>query len=170
MSIIISNLIRFFILLGIQVLLLNNIALYNLAVPYPYILFIILLPLDIPIFWLYLFSFLMGLSVDIFSNTPGIHAAACVFMASGRIFTLGFMNSRGSSEFETLPSIRNIGFDRFITYAGILVVVHHLALFILEIFRFSEFFYILINVIGSSIFTLFLVILSQYIFFGQRTK
>jgi len=170
MNIILSNLFRFIVLVAIQVLFLNNISLYNLAVPYPYILFIILLPLDIPIFWLYFFSFLLGLTIDVFSNTPGIHAAACCIMALARIVTLSFMNSRGSSEFETLPSIRNIGFDRFITYAGILVVVHHLSLFIIEIFRFSEVFYIILNVIGSSIFTLFLVVLSQYIFFGQRTK
>jgi hypothetical protein len=170
MSLILSNLFRFLFLLGLQVLLLNNVALYNIAVPYPYVLFIILLPLDIPVFWLYFFSFMMGLGVDIFANTPGFHTSACVIMALCRITTLNFMNTRNSSEFETTPTIKNMGFNRFLTYAAILIFIHHLSFYIIDIFRFSEFFYILLKVLASSLFTLLLVILTQYIFFSQRTK
>jgi hypothetical protein len=168
MSLILSNFFRFVILVAIQVFLLNNIALYNIAVPYPYILFILFLPINIPIFWLYVVSFLLGLSVDIFSNTPGMHTAACLLMAYGRISLLNFMNPHNSSEFETSPSIKNMGFSRFITYVSILIFIHHLSL--IEIFRFSEFFYIILKVFASSLLTLILVVLSQYIFFGQKAK
>ncbi len=170
MNTILYNGFRFILLIAIQVLLLNNIALYNLAVPYPYILFIILLPMDIPVFWLYLFSFLLGFTVDIFSNTPGIHASACLIMALTRVSTLGIINPRHSSEFETNPSIRNLGFNRFFIFASILIIVHHFSLFLIEIFRFSEIFYILIKIFSSILFTLVLVLLSQYIFSGQRLK
>lgn len=167
----VSNILRFIFLILFQVLLLNNIGLYyNLANPYLYVLFIILLPIDIPVFWLFAFSFLAGLSVDMFSGTIGLHAAACVCMAFVRIITLGLLNPRGGSEFYNEPTMRNMGFNRFITYASVLILVHHLTLITFDIFRFSEFFYIILRVLSSSLFTLLLVILSQYLFFGRRTK
>lgn len=167
----VSNTIRFIFLVLLQVLLLNNIGLYyNLANPYLYVLFIILLPIDIPVFWLFALSFAVGISVDAFSGTIGLHATACVFMAFIRIITLGLLNPRGGSEFYTEPTLRNMGFNRFMTYATVMILAHHLILISVDIFRISEFFYIILRVLSSSIFTLSLVILSQYLFFGRRTK
>ena len=171
LSLFVTNTVRFIFLVLLQVLLLNNIGLYyNMANPYLYVLFIILLPLDIPVFWLFALSFFLGLSVDIFSGTIGLHASACVAMAFIRIITLSLLNPRSGSEFYNEPTIRNMGFNRFITYCIILIVTHHLVLITLDIFRLSEFFYIILRVLSSAIFTLILVILSQYLFFGRRAK
>src|SRR5476649_733601 len=82
---IIINALRFVVLVFIQVFLLKNIALYNLATPYFYILFILLLPFETPNVLLFILAFLMGLTIDAFYDTPGLHAAACSLLAFVRI-------------------------------------------------------------------------------------
>src|SRR5476651_2122686 len=82
---IIINFIRFVVLIFVQVFLLKNITLYNLSIPYLYILFILLLPFEIPNILLFVLAFVMGLSIDAFYDTPGLHAAACTLLALVRI-------------------------------------------------------------------------------------
>jgi len=156
--------------MSLQVLLLDRIGVYyNLSNPYLYVLVIIMLPLDVPVFWLYAIAFTTGLVIDTFSNSLGIHAVACVLMAYVRIVTLNLMNPRGT-DFYAEPTLGNMGFNRFITYSAILVFFHHLALISLDIFRVSEFFYIILRVLSSAVFTLILIMLTEYLFYGRRTK
>src|ERR1700712_6139884 len=82
---IILNFIRFVLLVFIQVFLLKNITLYNLSTPYFYILFILLLPFETPNALLFLLAFILGLTIDAFYDTPGLHAASCVVLALVRI-------------------------------------------------------------------------------------
>lgn len=72
--------IMFVSLVLVQVLILNNIQFSGFVNPYVYVLFILLLPFTIPGYLLLGLSFLMGISIDIFSNTLGLHAAASVFL------------------------------------------------------------------------------------------
>lgn len=161
---VLSNILRFVSLLLVQVTILNNIGLHNFINPYLYVLFILLLPLDTPKWMLLFLGFLIGMAVDLFSNTAGMHTAASTFMAFCRPLTLNFVTPRGGYEHEQIPGLKTMGARWFITYASILVVLHHLLLFNIEIFRFSEFFVTLVRVILSSAFTILLIILSQYLF------
>src|SRR5206468_10630700 len=79
--VIIINIIRFFVLVFMQVFLLKNVTLYNLSTPYFYIMFILLLPFETPNLLLFALSFILGLTIDAFYDTPGLHAAACVVLA-----------------------------------------------------------------------------------------
>ena len=76
----IINLIRFVLLVFIQVFLLKNITLYDLSTPYLYILFILLLPFETPNILLFPLAFILGITIDAFCNTPGLHAATCVLL------------------------------------------------------------------------------------------
>ncbi len=165
-----SNTSRFIFLVIFQVLILNNIQLFNVLNPYLYILFILLLPLDIPAWALLMLGFMLGLSVDLFSDTAGIHAAATVFMAFCRPLVLIIVTPRGGYENEPVPTLNNMGSRWFITYSSILVFMHHLVLFNIEVFRFNEFPITLLRILLSSIFTMVLVILSQYFFSSNRTR
>src|SRR3546814_385834 len=165
----ISNIIRFFLLVLFQVLFLKNFSLYNLAIPWFYILFILLLPLQTSNFLLFLLSFLLGLSVDMFFNSPGLNAAACTAMAFCRILLIRIITPRDGYESTVEPGIRSMGLRWFLMYSSVLILVHHLVLFNLEIFRSQEFLLSSIKAISSAVFTLFLVILSQYIFSKRRT-
>lgn len=165
---IIRNIIRFFVLVLVQVLVVKNIELGRFINPFVYVLFILLLPFETPKWLLLVVSFFLGITIDMFYDTSGMHAAACVLMAYVRPGILKLFSPRDGYEFGTQPSIQYLGIPWFLSYAGILVVIHHLVLFYIEIFRFSEFFSTFFRVIVSSIFTLLLVVISQYLF--QRKK
>ncbi|OFY92857.1 MAG: rod shape-determining protein MreD [Bacteroidetes bacterium RIFCSPLOWO2_12_FULL_31_6] len=165
---IIRNIIRFFVLVLVQVLIVKNIELGRFINPFVYVLFIIVLPFETPKWLLLIASFIIGITVDMFYDTAGMHAAACVLIAYIRPGVLKLFSPRDGYEFGTQPSIQYLGIPWFLSYAGILVLIHHLVLFYIEIFRFNEFFSTFFRVILSSIFTLLLVVISQYLF--QRKK
>jgi rod shape-determining protein MreD len=163
----INYIISFFILIFLQILVFNNIQFSGFINPYFYVIFIILLPFETPGWLLLTTSFLLGISVDIFSHTLGMHAAACTFMAFIRPTILKSFAPRDGYEAGTMPRLSIFGLEWFAKYALILIFLHHLVLFYTEMFRFSDFFYTLLRAILSTIFTGFLVIISQYFVFRR---
>jgi hypothetical protein len=161
------NIIRFVFLIFFQVLILNHINLSGYINPYFYIYFILLLPFDTPKWMLLTASFAIGWSIDIFTNTIGLNAAACVMMAFARPFVIAAISSGPESLLGDTPSLRNQGVKWFLYYAVILIVIHHFALFFLEIFRFNEFFATFARVLLSSAFTLLLVLIAEYILYPR---
>ncbi len=123
-----------------------------------------MLPVKLPKSLLLVVAFFTGLIIDMFSNTMGMHAAACVVMGYIRPGWLRVLAPRDGYESDALPSVKNYGFQWFIVYASVMVLAHHFALFYLEVFRFSEFFSTFLRVILSTLVTLLLIILSQYLF------
>jgi hypothetical protein len=113
-------------------------------------------------------AFALGLSVDFFSNSLGIHAAACVFAAFFRPWVMSLITSRKEYEPGVEPSIADLGFQWFFMYSLILVSLHHLMLFLLEVFRFSDFFSTLGHSVLNTLFTVLFIILSQYIFYRKK--
>jgi rod shape-determining protein MreD len=167
-KIILINLVRFVVLVFVQVFLLKNITLYNLSAPYLYILFILLLPFETPNVLLFILALLMGITIDAFYDTPGLHAASCVLLAFVRILFISITVQKEGFDNEPEPTLSIMGFRWFFTYALVLTLFHHFFLFNLEAFNFSELQYTLSRVILSSIFTVFLILISGLLFF--RTK
>jgi hypothetical protein len=159
----VRNIIRFVGLVLFQVFILNHVSLGGYVNPYLYVLFILWLPFSTEKWLLLLSAFLLGFTVDIFSNTLGLNAAASVAMAFARPFVITMLSTGADFEPGSRPSIRGQGMRWFLPYSAILVLVHHFVLFYLEVFRMSEFFTTLLRVILSSIFTLGLVFLSEYL-------
>jgi hypothetical protein len=156
-----KNIGRFVFLILFQVLILNNIQFSGFINPYFYIYFILLLPFETPRWLLLLSAFLLGISLDAFTNTFGLNAAACVLIAFLRPFVISAIST--GTEFMTghSPSLKNQGVKWFAYYSIILVLVHHFTLFYLEIFRFTEFFQTLLRVLLSSIFTLLIIFIAE---------
>lgn len=167
---ILKNIFLFFLMILLQVLVLNNIQYSGYINPYLYILFILMLPFEAPKWLVLLASFLIGLGVDMFSDSIGIHAAASTFMGFCRPYVLNIIKPRDGYEFNTQPTIRDMDLRWFLTYSGILVFLHHFVLFYIEIFRFNEFFTILARVVLSSFFTLLLIVLTQLLFTSRKTS
>lgn len=167
---ILKNLFRYIVLVLVQVVILNNIQLGGFINPYLYVLFILMLPFDTPVGLVMALSFAMGLTIDMFLNTVGMHAAACVFMGYSRLSVLKLFAPREGFESAVEPSFQNLGYKSYISYAAVMVVLHHLVLFYVEVFRFSEFFQTFFRVILSSIFSLFLIIISQLLLYKSKTK
>ena len=161
---------RFVVLVILQIVVLNNIQLSGFINPYLYVLFILMLPIRIPRLPMLFLSFLCGLTIDVFSNTMGMHSAACVFMAFSRPGVLRLIAPREGYEAEAIPSVKDMSFNWFLLYAAVLIFLHHLLLFYIEVFRFSEFFLTFIRVLASSLTTLALVIMTQFLFAKSRKE
>jgi len=152
----------FLILILLQVLLFNNIQFSGYINPYVYIMFLLLLPFEIPAWLLLLLSFAMGGLIDFFSGSPGMHASATVLAAFVRPFVLRVISPRDGYELHSDLSMINYGFRWFFTYTLLIVLVHHTALFYLEVFRFAEFFRTFLRVLLSSLFSVAFIVLIEY--------
>jgi len=157
-----KNTIRFFVLLFLQVLILNNIQLGGYINPYVYVLFILLLPFETPGWLMIILGFLMGFFIDVFSNTLGIHAAATVMMALARHYLLRQKAPRSGFDKKASPSIHSFGRFWFIKYSVFLIAIHHVFLFYMEVFSFNFFFTTLFRACLNIFITSIIVFLSQY--------
>jgi rod shape-determining protein MreD len=154
----------FVVIVLVQVLVLNNIQLSGFINPYLYVLFLLLLPFETPNWFQLFLGFFLGLTIDIFSGTIGIHTSATVFLAYLRPHILNLMAPREGYETGTLPRIYYYGFRWFLQYTVILVLAHHIFLFFMEAFRFSDFFTTLLRALVSAFFSILLILISQFIF------
>lgn len=160
-SAVFSNIARFIMLLSAQILIFNNLKFLGYISPFPYVLFIILYPVNGNRYGLLISSFLLGLMVDMFSNSGGVNATACLILAYYRPYIFKF--SFGLSyEYQTVKLNDVLTPERF-SFIFIAVVIHHFTLFLLEIFRFNFIFEIFIKTILSTLFTVLLCILIIYL-------
>jgi rod shape-determining protein MreD len=150
----------------VQVLFMDAIQFSGLVNPYFYVIFILLLPLYVPRYLQLLLGFLLGITIDVFSNTPGIHASATVFMAFLRPY---FINSSNVDEQDRgkIPSVMNMGTGWFMKYAGVLILLHHVFLFYIEIFTFSDFLNTFTRSVLSALFSFVLIVVSQFLIFRK---
>ena len=152
----------FILLILLQVLLFNNIQFSGYVNPYVYIMFILLLPIEIPSWLLLLLSFATGLIIDFFSGSPGMHTFSTVLAGFVRPYVLRLVAPRDGYESGSEPSMANYGFKWFFSYTLLLVLIHHTSLFYLEVFRFTDFFRTLLRVILSTIFSVTFILLIEY--------
>jgi hypothetical protein len=157
----------FIVLILAQLLVFNNIEFSGFINPYVYILFIILLPFTIPKVVLLLGAFLIGLVMDLFMGTPGVHSSATVLMAFSRPFVMSLFSPREGYQTGTYPRLTQFGLEWFVKYTVMLVLIHHFALFYLEIFTFNHFFSTFFRVILSSLLTSMIIIFSQFFIFRR---
>jgi len=157
----------FVVLMALQLLVLNNIRLGGFINPYIYVLFIMLLPFEIPGWILLVLGFLTGLTMDAFSGTLGMHTSATLFIAFLRPTVLSNISTQNTTDKKGRPtlSINDLGW--FIKYTLIMVLVHHFILFYLETFSFVHFFATLFRVILSSIMTSIFILLSQFFVYNK---
>lgn len=160
----------FFVFLALfQFVILDNIQLSVLGLrPFFYVLIILLLPFETPN-WVTLFiALLVGLVMDFFNNTPGIHSSATIFMTFVRPMILNSLSPRDGYEAGTLPRIHFFGFQWFFKYSVALIFAHNLIYFIVEKFSFIDFHITFLKIIFTTIFTLVFVIISQYFIFRKE--
>ncbi len=161
-----QNILRCVFLVLVQIAIFNNINFLGYINPYPYVLFIILFPIGDNKALLLALSFLLGISIDMFCNSGGMHAASCVTIAYLRpwilqsIFGLAY-------EYNAVKVVK-AAFGQRLLYTTILVFSHHLLLFFLESFNFSDIIYILKKTLFSGAFTVLLCIILITLFSVKR--
>ena len=122
-------------LLALQVLVCNHIRFMGYATPMPYVLFIVWLPLNANRIGNLLWAFVMGLLVDMFSNTPGENAAALTMAAFVQWPLLRAMAPKDSIE-DMVPSFKTMGWWNHVRYVVLLTLLHHAAFYLLDNFSF----------------------------------
>lgn len=149
----------------VQVLFMDAIQFSGLVNPYFYVIFILLLPLYVPRYLQLLLGFMLGISIDVFSNTPGIHASATVFLAFLRPYIIS--TNVDEQDRGKIPSVMNMGTGWFMKYSAVLILLHHIFLFYIEMFTFSDFFNTLLRSVLSALFTFVLIVVSQFLIFRK---
>ncbi|MFA9189755.1 rod shape-determining protein MreD [Flavobacterium sp. FZUC8N2.13] len=160
-STLLVNILRFILLLALQIVIFNNMTFLGFILPLPYILFIILYPVNSNKSALLLSSFLLGLTMDFFSNSGGIHATACLILAYYRPYLFKFAFGV-SYEYQTIKLNEALTPERF-SFILLAVIIHHFTLFILEAFQVSFILDILIRTLLSTVFTIISCIIIIYL-------
>lgn len=164
---IIISIIQFLILDFCQIFLLNNIYFLGFINPMIYIWFIILLPFVTPKWLVLLSSFLLGVSIDIFSADTGINAFVCVFVGFLRPALLNAFSGNIDNTSYLRPSLSSLGFKNFFFFTASTVFIHHLLYFAIDIFSFAEIMQVLARTLLSSVVTIILILLLDMIFFKR---
>ncbi|MBW6480049.1 MAG: rod shape-determining protein MreD [Bacteroidales bacterium] len=160
---------RFLIMIGIQLLILNQIHFSGFITPYLYPLFILLLPFNIKGYTLLLTAFFTGLVIDIFSDSPGMHASATLIMAFLRPAVISLITVKTEFDQDIEPRFDFMGAGWVFIYTLILIFIHHLSLFTLEIFRFADYGETMLQTILSTAFSVGLIMLA-HILMGTQKK
>lgn len=160
-------LLQFVVLVLAQLLIFNNIELSGFINPYVYVLFVLLLPFEVPRVILLLASLMMGLVIDLFMGTPGVHSSATVFMAFSRPMVLALYSPREGYQTGTLPRISQFGLEWFVKYTVTLVLLHHFTLFFLEVLTLHHFFSTFFRAFLSTLLTSLILVISQYFIFRE---
>ncbi len=145
-----------------QILVLNRIQFSGFINPYLYVLFVLFLPVGTNRGLLMLLSFFTGLIIDIFSNTPGMHAGACVLIGFLRPFIIKSLSLRDTFNSDSCPSLTEFGWVWYLKYASILVLCHHTFLFFIEQFDHLFIWATLLRIVLSSLATLIFIVVAQF--------
>ncbi|SRR5690606_26847057 len=166
----IIQIIAFFIYLLYQVLILKNIVLFNTAFCFLYVAYLLFLPIELSPLILMLAGFVMGFSIDIFYDSLGLHAFACVLVMYVRNYWLSLITPQGGYDIGATPSIAIGGIQWFLMYTFPLVLIHHAVLFFVEAGGFGMFWFTLWKMITSAIFTTLVTIIVQFLFPSGRYR
>ena len=146
----------------VQVFILNNVQFSGYINPYYYLIFILTIHPKTSKSGILVWSFILGLCIDVFSNSYGIHAFASVLVAYIQImWTSSKLNNR--DEKDDVIRMEQFSIKKFIFFASNLIFIHHFVLFFLESFSIYDFFYVLEATILSSILTMILLIIHKII-------
>ena len=176
MNVYIKNILRFTVILLLQVLILNKISLrwwnepsgFPIFIPYVYPLFILLLPFETPVWGLLGIGFVLGITVDTFMNTAGMHACATLLIAYLRTNVLSALLPRNLSEYTGQhPSIKSMGWMPFLVYSAFLILLHHFVFFTIELWNFSNFGFLLLKVGASAVTSMLFIIVYLLLFTRQ---
>ncbi|MDE6628301.1 MAG: rod shape-determining protein MreD, partial [Muribaculaceae bacterium] len=147
----------FIILTLCQVVVFNHICLFGVAVPLVFIYFIIKLPVTLGVNWAMTVSFLLGLTVDLFSNTQGMNALACTILSVCQVPVLNLYLPRQDDLGNPEPSIRTLGAAVFMKYAVTMTLIYCTLFFLIEAFAFFNVIDLILKIAGSSALTFVIV-------------
>lgn len=166
----IKNIIRISFLILLQCLVVNRMQIFDgLILPWIYIFGILMLPFETPRWLTLLVGFTVGFIMDYFTGPIGLNTTACVTLAYLQPQVQRLLSPREGYEITQRPTIQRMGLTWYLTYAGILTFTHHTWLFFFEVMRFTDFFYQVFHILLSSLATLVLMTIGQYLIYTSKS-
>jgi hypothetical protein len=163
------NFIRITFLILLQALIVSRMqVLDGFILPWIYIFGILMIPFETPKWAVLLIAFATGYIMDLFSGPMGMHMTACVVLGWLQPFVQKLLSPREGYDIVQRPTIQKMGLQWYLTYAGLLTFIHHFVLFFAETLRLTPFFYHIGHILFSSIATLLLMTIGQYLIFAQK--
>lgn len=150
--------ILFVILTFVQVLVCNNISVFNIATPFIFIYFLVRLPITISTNWMLTLSFLSGLIVDIFSDTQGMNALACTLLAVARNPIIRLYVPRHDEITDTVPSIKSLGIAVYMKYLISMILCYCSIIILIEAFTFHNLLFSVLRIVCSTLLTFVLIL------------
>jgi hypothetical protein len=129
-----------------------------------------MLPVVTPRWLLMIIAFLVGLMIDMFNNTPGMHAAACVVIAFARPEVLKLLTPPTGYEAVISPGIRHLSIAWFTIFSAIMIFLHHTVYFFVEIMSFKHTGYTMLTILCSGIISVVLVLILTFLFTVKKEK
>jgi len=164
---IVSQFISFLLYVGLQVVLLNNFILFDTAFCFLYVAFLLLLPMETGYLLLMSLGFVTGFTVDVFTDTGGIHASACVLVAWLRNYWISVLTPQGGYDLGMSVSVKDMGLRWFTVYALPLLLLHHIIVFFVEALSSRFFFDILLRVLFSALLNYSILLIVQHAFYKK---
>lgn len=167
---IIRTVIYFLIFVLLQVLVLNNIHYLRVATPFVYLYCLLKMPVGTSRSLILIYSFIIGCTIDMFSNTPGMHAAACSLAGFVRAPLIRFLQGEELPD-GIYPSYQTFGSAGFIRYVAFFVAIHHIALFLIEALTLFDPFFLLLRIEASVLTTVLLIcVIELFNFESQKSQ
>lgn len=157
-------------LIMFQVLVLNKLNVSTYVHPYVYPMFLLLLPFDTPKWMILPLAFLIGLTIDMFNNTYGMHAAACVLMVFVRPRLIKFYTPITGYESVNAPSISQLGVIWFAIFTLTMIFIHHLVYFMLQVFWLHDIGFLFSKVLLSTAVSTLLIIILAFLFAKRKSR
>ncbi len=148
---------RYILVMLLQVLLFDQLQLWGACHPYIYLLCLLMMPITLSPIVDMLIGAGIGLIMDVFCNSLGIHTASCILIMFLRPYLLGvILNDK--DRLNEQVSLRAIGMEAFIKYTVTLVLIHHLTVFSLAAWSWQHIGFVLLETLVSSAITIFVII------------
>jgi rod shape-determining protein MreD len=164
---VIKIIINFTVFVLLQVWVLNNVHLFRVVAPLLYVYVIVKLPIQMTRTQNILIAFLLGLIIDVFSNTLGLHAAACSLIGLLRNPLVESHVEKDMIE-GTTPSYNTFGTGAFMRYVFTLVLVHHVALFLIESITLFDPLFLLLRICASVLLTTLCIFVLEAFNIGRK--
>ena len=171
--------VNFIVIMMVQLFILNDIVIKSsitlmgipVFIPLIYPLILLLLPVNTPHWLTMILGFIVGITMDLFSNTPGVHASACVVLGYIRPYLLNLFFQQNIKELgDTVPTLFRMGFRSFLLYILFALIIHHCYYYIIQIWSFKNILLILYKTVLSTLLSIILIILSQLIFAKKEIR
>nr|WP_215225907.1 rod shape-determining protein MreD [Echinicola shivajiensis] len=151
----------------IQILVLKNLVLFGMAFCFLYVIYLLLLPIEIKTIPMMLLAFILGFGIDIFYDSMGLHTGSAVMMAFLRRPWIQLITPTGGYDSNTPPNLLNMGMGWYLTYSLPLILVHHLTFFFIDNIGTNLYIPMIYKTLSSTVFTFIIGVIVQVLFYKK---